>query len=107
VVAAVVLAALAGCSSSPSRDRAAVERPPELLYVGDLRLPQDCAPVPGAVYRAEYVVGEGGGVEGVVSSDGPPCVQAALSQWVRTFRYAPGSAPASSVIDWMITVAQR
>jgi len=30
-VAVLVVAALAGCSSSPLRGRAAVERPPELL----------------------------------------------------------------------------
>ncbi len=63
--------------------------------------------MPGEVYRASYVVGAGGSVERVASADGPPCVQAALSQWVSTFRYQPGTAPTDSVIDWMVTVAQK
>jgi hypothetical protein len=105
--AAVVFAALAGCSSSPIRDRAAVERPPVLLSAGVLELPADCAAAPGTVYRTEYVVGEGGEVRRVTSAEGPPCVQSALASWVSTFRYAPGSAPASSTVDWMVTVAQK
>jgi hypothetical protein len=103
----LAVAVLAGCSSSPSRDRAVVAPPPELLSAGALDLPMDCAAVPGAVYRAEYVVGEDGDVERVTRAGGPPCVRSALSEWVRTFHYAPRPAPASSVIDWMITVARK
>jgi hypothetical protein len=106
-VAVLVFAALAGCSASPMRDRAAVERPPELLASGVLELPADCAVAPGAVYRTRYVVSEGGEVEQVASAEGPPCVQSALTRWVSTFRYAPGSAPANSTVDWMVTVAQK
>jgi hypothetical protein len=105
--AAVVFAALAGCSSSPIRDRAALERPPELLSAGVLELPADCAVPPGTVYRAQYRVDAGGKVEQVASSEGPPCVQSALASWVSTFRYAPGTAPAESTVDWMVTVAQK
>jgi hypothetical protein len=104
---AVVLAALAGCSSHPARDRAAVERPPALLSAGVLDLPADCAAVPGAVYRAEYSVGDGGAVDSVAKVDGPPCVQEALSRWVSTFRYVPGSAPETATLDWMLTVARK
>ena len=106
-VAVTVFAALAGCSSSPLRDRAAVERPPELLSVGALELPADCAVAPGMVYRTRYLIGEGGEVEQVASAEGPPCVQSALTRWVSTFRYAPGSAPANSTVDWMATVARK
>ena len=106
-VAVLVVAALAGCSSSPLRGRAAVERPPELLSSGVLELPADCAVAPGTVYRTRYLVGEGGEVEQVASAEGPPCVQSALTRWVSTFRYAPGSAPANSTVDWMVTVAQK
>jgi hypothetical protein len=105
--AVIVFAALAGCSSSPLRDRAVVERPPDLLSSGVLALPADCAVAPGTVYRTQYLVGEGGKVEQVASAEGPPCVQSALTRWVSTFRYAPGSAPANSTVDWMVTVAQK
>jgi hypothetical protein len=105
--AVVAFAALAGCSSSPIRDRTAVERPPELLSSAVLELPADCAVAPGTVYRTQYLVGEGGEVEQVASADGPPCVQSALARWVSTFRYAPGSAPANSTVDWMVTVARK
>jgi hypothetical protein len=84
-----------------------MERAPVLLSAGQLDLPRDCDPVPGEVYRTEYVVDAAGSVERVARADGPPCVQAALSQWVRTFRYQPGSAPTDSVIDWMVTVARK
>ncbi len=107
VATAVVVATLAGCASQTAQNRAAVERPPVLLSAGDLALPQDCAPTPGAVYRTEYVVDAGGGVERVARVDGPPCLQAALTDWVRTFRYVPGSTPTDSAIDWMITVAKK
>ena len=106
-VAVPVFAALAGCSSSPLRDRAAVERPPELLSAGALELPADCAVAPGAVYRTRYLVGEAGEVEQVASAEGPPCVQSALTRWVSTFRYVPGSAPVDSTVDWMATVARK
>lgn len=106
-VAAAAIVAVAGCSSSPTRDRAAVERPPELLSAGDFELSRDCAAVPGTVYRTDFVVTEAGVVERVAAAEGPACVQAALSQWVRTFRYAPGSTPARSAIDWMVTVARQ
>ena len=105
--AAVVFAVLAGCSSSPIRDRAAVERPPVLLSAGVLELPADCAVPAGTVYRTQYLVGQGGDVEQVASAEGPPCVQSALARWVSTFRYAPGTAPAESTVDWMVTVAQK
>jgi hypothetical protein len=106
-VAVPVFAALAGCGSSPLRDQAAVERPPELLSAGALELPADCAAAPGTVYRVRYLVSEGGGVDHVASAEGPPCVQSALTRWVSTFRYAPGSAPANSTVDWMATVARK
>ena len=105
--AVVAFAALAGCSSSPIRDRMAVERPPDLLSAGALELPAGCAAAPGTVYRVRYLVGEEGGVDHVASADGPPCVQSALARWVSTFRYAPGSAPANSTVDWMVTVARK
>ena len=105
--AAIVFAALAGCSSSPMRDRAAVERPPDLLSSGVLELPADCAAAPGTVYRTQYRVDAGGKVEQVASSEGPPCVRSALVRWVSTFRYAPGTAPAESTVDWMVTVAAK
>jgi len=89
------------------RDRAAVERPPELLSAANFELPADCAAAPGSVYRVSYLVGEGGGVDHVDSAEGPPCVQSALARWVSTFRYAPGAAPAESTVDWMVTVAQK
>lgn len=103
----LAVAALAGCASQPAGDRAAVERPPELLSAGDLALPSDCTPTPGVVYRTEYVVGEGGSVDRVERVEGPACLQAALAGWVRTFRYAPGSPPANSTVDWMATVARK
>lgn len=105
--AVLAFAALAGCSSSPVRDGAALERPPELLSSGALELPADCAVAPGTVYRTQYLVGEGGKVEQVASAEGPPCVQAALVRWVSTFRYAPGAEPAESTVDWMVTVARK
>jgi len=105
--ALLAFAALAGCSSSPVRDRAASERPPVLLSSDALELPDDCAVAPGTVYRTQYLVGEGGNVEQVVSAEGPPCVQSALARWVSTFRYAQGAAPGESTVDWMVTVAQK
>lgn len=105
--AILVVAALAGCASPPVGDRAAVERPPELLSAGDFTLPPDCAPTPGVVYRTEYVVGDRGAVERVDRVEGPPCLQAALAGWVHTFRYAPGTPPARSTVDWMATVARK
>jgi len=107
IVLAVALAASGGCATRPARDRAAAERPPDLLSAGVLDVPAGCPAVPGAVYRAEFVVGESGAVEQVTRADGPPCVQSALSQWLRTFHYAAGSAQASATIDWMVTVARR
>jgi hypothetical protein len=106
-MATVVVAALAGCATQPAGDRAAVERPPVLLSAGDLALPPDCAPTPGVVYRTEYVVGEGGGVDRVARVEGPACLQAALAGWVRTFRYEPGTPATPSTIDWMATVARK
>lgn len=106
-VAVVALVALAGCSHNPVRDRAAVERPPELLSAGVLELPVDCKAEPGTVYRAEYLVGDGGAVDRVTNAEGPPCVQVALAGWVSTFRYAPRSTPAEATIDWMVTVARK
>jgi hypothetical protein len=107
VAVTLAVAALAGCASQPAGDRAAVERPPELLSAGDLELPSDCAPIPGVVYRTDYVVGEGGSVDRVERVEGPACLQAALAGWVRTFRYAPGTPPAHSTVDWMATVARK
>jgi hypothetical protein len=107
VAAVLVFAALAGCNSSPIRDRAALERPPVLLSAGVLELPADCAVPPGTVYRTQYLVGEGGTVEQVASAEGPPCVQSALVRWVNTFRYAPGTTSAQSTVDWMVTVAAK
>lgn len=107
VATAIVVVALAGCSSLGERDRAAVDRPPELLSAGALALPADCPAVPGAVYRAEYRVGTSGAVEQVTQAEGPMCLQAALGDWVRTFRYAPSRAPASTTLDWMIIVENK
>jgi hypothetical protein len=103
----VVVAALAGCASQSAVDRAAVVRSPVLLSAGDLALPPDCAPTPGVVYRTEYVVGEGGGVDHVARVEGPACLQAALTGWVSTFRYEPGTPTTHSIIDWMATVARK
>ncbi len=100
-------AVVAGCAGHSTRAPAGAGAPPALLSAGEFALPADCPAVPGAVYRAEYVVTAGGEVEGVTRADGPDCVQSTLSDWVRTFRYAPGAAPASATVDWMLTVARR
>lgn len=105
--AALAFVLLAGCVSLTERDRAAVERPPELLSAGVLELPADCTAEPGIVYRAEYLVDGSGAVDRVTHAEGPVCVQVALADWVNTFRYAPRSAPVEATIDWMITVARK
>lgn len=108
VFLAVLAVLVTACSSSPSRDRAAdVPPPPQLLWSGDLEVPAGCDVTPGAVYRADFVVGSDGAVEDVLPGEGPPCARDALERWVRTLRYEPGAASGPAAVDWMVVVARR
>jgi hypothetical protein len=105
----VALVAVATACTSVSKREEAMQaaQPPRLLSAGTLDLPGDCAVVPGAVYRADFVVGANGAVESVSAGSGPECARDALASWVRTFRYQAGTSPSTTTIDWMAVVARR
>lgn len=105
----VTLGAVAAACTSVSMRQGEVPgvQPPRLLSAGTLELPHDCSVTPGAVYRADFVVGPDGDVDSVSPGMGPQCARDALAEWIRTFRYEPGASSSAATIDWMAVVARR
>ena len=95
--------AIAACETAPRRPPAAP--PLQMIRSGQLVVPQDCA-ASGSVV-VDYMVGEDGQTDDIHVPSAPACLQAALSEWVASFRYAPqqGEVPAS--IEWLVVEGKR
>ena len=104
IFAACALAA--GCATQPPA--ASIPPPPlQLLSLGNLELPAGCDYRPGVMYRTSYVVQRDGRVSDVQPPAEAPCLQAAFTRWVDSFRYAAPGEPVATVIDWMGVPGRR
>lgn len=94
---------MAGCATQHApAGPAGIPLPPlQLVTVGTLAVPGDCAFRSGRVYRTNYRVESDGHVADVAPDPAPACLQLALTDWVSGFRYAPPGEPVTTVIDWM------
>jgi hypothetical protein len=57
-----------------------------------------------------YTVGIDGRTESlgaITPPDAPACLQAALSDWVRSFRFTPPARAEPLITDWMLVSARR
>jgi len=101
-----LLTVASGCST-----QLATTRPPEpelnLVSSGQFALSNECKPVPGRVYRAEFTVRPDGAVTDVHATGDEACAREALTRWVSSFRYQARQVPASTVVDWMLVEARR
>lgn len=107
LVCAIALAA--GCQATAPTT--AVPPPPtQLLEAARFDLPADCSVTSGRTYRMSYTIGidgRTGSLGAITPPDAPACLQAALSSWVSSFRYAPLSQAEAATTDWMLVTARR
>lgn len=97
-----VAALLAACQTSPVRP---VPPTPQLLSSAPLELPADCRASGSLIVKFAIAA------DGVTSNIQPPqaaqCVQAALTAWVASFRYAPQAAETPMAIEWLMVEARQ
>lgn len=79
-----------------------------------LVLAEDCE-ASGSFY-VEFDVLQDGRTSAIKAPAGPQCVQRALTDWVRSFRYAPrpsggqgagAATAATTAIEWMLVAARK
>ena len=108
VALVVAAASMAGCATQGHPPAASIPPPPlQLLSADPLQLPQDCDVRSGVMYRTSYVVQADGHVADVQAEPAPACLQAALTGWVGSLKYAPPGEPVPTVMDWMVVTARR
>jgi len=104
----VAAASVAGCATQGHPPAVSIPPSPlQLLSADSLQLPQDCNVRSGVMYRTSYVVQADGHVADVQADPAPACLQAALTGWVGSLRYAPPGEPVPTVMDWMVVTARR
>lgn len=100
-------AIIAGCATQAPQPVSVPPPPLQLLSSAKLQIPDDCAFHGGTMYRTSYVVQGNGRVTDVQPPRAPSCLQAALTQWVDSFVYAPPGVPVPTLIDWMGVPGRR
>jgi hypothetical protein len=100
----IALQGLAACSLVAPR----VAPPPpslELVQSNAVELAPEC--VPTASMQVSFTVERSGETSNIQPSSGPACVQAALADWVRSFRYSPIAASTTGSVEWLLVTAKR
>ncbi len=99
--ALIALSLLAGCQLTPPAPQATLQ----LMESEPLVLAAGCA-ASGSVF-VQFTVRMDGTTDAVNTSEAPPCVRAALTAWVSSFRYLPPTAEIPTGVEWMLVSARR
>jgi hypothetical protein len=98
------LLALAACHAPAPRP----DVPPpslQLLSAAPLDLASTCEA--NGSFAIDFTVLADGRTGNIQPAAAPPCVQAALTAWVSSFRYAPQPSPVPSSIEWLLVAAKK
>jgi len=101
--ALAVLLMMSGCQT-PSQ-RAAMPVPLELTSSSPLQLEAGCQPSGSVI--VEFTVQPDGVTSGIRTAAAPDCLQAALTTWVASFRYAPPGSSIPASVEWLLVTARK
>lgn len=102
LVGLIAVIALSGCQTSPDKP---LPPAPRLLTSAPLQLPADCQA--SGSFLVRFDVHRNGEPSNIQPPPAAACVQAALSAWVASFRYAPQAGETPMAIEWLMVEARR
>jgi hypothetical protein len=103
---ATVLSIMAGCKTAPTEPTPVTVQPElQLIDAQPLALMEGCT-VSGSLF-VEFTVLTTGRTNDLKLPPVPPCVRAALTAWVGSFRYAPPASDTRSAVEWMLVTARK